>query len=816
MGVMKIMATKTLNPNLEIATQKILEDPNVCDYIMLCVDDMDEIYETFKHVHEGYTRYEFDEYMEDVFENFFEFLYTNQDKIMDDEMQDDELQKIAGGTKIPMKKMLSISLSTLITATPLVMSPSFNAASSVSTEQVAEKKQSFWERHKDTIKKVAIGVGVTAVTGLALYGGYKLIDHFVLNRNKPQEPAPNPVAPNDGTNPANQPVKSQGSSEQEDLKMRDNRLVTQSRAEKKAESVKDWIYDKAPGIGKVALGLAIGGILLRDVIEVAKGVNDVPTIYGGLKRIITGAYKWTKRKLNPTNLSTIDRMANLEELFKNIKGQERVKKEVRGLVSKIIVSKDSAKVLEQKYNKASLLYFTGTSGVGKTMLAQGLATYKVLTDDDEPYILSASSIDPGSKNESAVEQLFGTDAAGDDSFFRFRGFDDDDDKKKKPRGLENYLKSCDGNGLVVINEWDKIYKSLGPGVAKHLEEVLRTAVDDGEIKFKGKVFDCRGVTFVLTSNEDIDGLDPNDTSLTSKIDHDESFLRRIKILKFDKLIYENYEEIIATQLKNDVLSYWKLPTVAGLDIYVDGEEIEKMAEFVTSQNVGAREVELNVVTPINNLIVEYFTSKLPAEVLTKKEKDLAKYFKNNRIEIICDYSPESKYGDMPKFSLKEHPKIANLTRPAKKPEQKQAEKKARNARIAERIKQQIEKAKAPKFTLEKAKTYIEDKIADLFKHTNETVGYNLPFHYEKDMTEKVAHYAYTHFKELREVDSLVSKDKDSGCLLWTTIVKFLQSLSTKDETGQSKFSASIFDDKRLKVTYSELDNEFYLKIVDKN
>lgn len=305
-------------------------------------------------------------------------------------------------------------------------------------------------------------------------------------------------------------------------------------------------------------------------------------------------------------IDPIATMEILDILMSTVKGQENAKRQIRRAVLNI-VDKNSQFLANGRRSKkagpgASVIYMVGPSGVGKSFSAEIIR--KVLGGfNAEPFVIEASDIDKQSKS-SAVEQLFGM-------------------KIKRMNNSEIYeyspfiqrIKSIP-NTVVVINEYDKMH-------TPELDEKLRTIMDQGYINVNGEKIDCSGATFIITSNEssgsvkkgnnEVDNVDDGTGSRTF-INHDKAFLNRIKLIEFDNLSAEYYEEIAVphfTELAN------RYKTQYGVTLDFNGT-IKEVAKRVEDLNKGAR--------PIFDYI-ELLNNKLLDEVVLKNLKS-----GNNNVE----------------------------------------------------------------------------------------------------------------------------------------------------------------------------------------
>ena len=348
------------------------------------------------------------------------------------------------------------------------------------------------------------------------------------------------------------------------------------------KDVKNKLLDKT-GIGDLLLGVGFVGFMIEDAQNVAKNVENLWNFRWTYQSMKKSLKKWYEKKLNELNsreLTVEESLQNLNELFSVVKGQSKAKETIRAQVNTILRDRDFYKRRGQQYKKCNIFYFIGPSGVGKSMIAKGLADFNVLSSST-PYYMSASSIDKKS-NESYIEQLFGVNR----SYYSYGN----ENSKGEATSLVQYIKS-NPNGVVVIDEYDKMW-------CEGLDEIFRTAMDKGEIEVRQQKIDCSNITFILTSNESIEAIRGDkpievemDDGTTNLVSHDRSFINRVTRVQFENLSVEDNMEIIKQEFEDTALSYWKDDEIAGIDIVLDDDCLRKMAIAVIETKRGARYIE---------------------------------------------------------------------------------------------------------------------------------------------------------------------------------------------------------------------------------
>lgn len=336
----------------------------------------------------------------------------------------------------------------------------------------------------------------------------------------------------------------------------------------------------------------------------------------GLQKIIS-LYQQFSAKRNCGNIDTLNDPIKALELFDTylsaIKGQTCAKEKMRNIVLSIVDEnrKRQGFGANTKENGARVIYMVGPTGVGKSYSAEILT--KVLTGiNSKPYIVEASDIDTQSKS-SPVEQLFG---------MRTKKVSNNETYECSP--LITQIKSTP-EMVVLINEYDKMH-------SPELDEKLRTIMDHGYINVNGEKIDCSKTIFIVTSNEDYssvnysgknDNFDSTEDGTGSRtfVKHDPAFLNRIKLVEFENLSKEDYEEIAYVPFRSLVDSF-KLNYDLDLDLK---DTIKQVAEKIEKINKGARRVK-EFADRLNN--------KILSELILKGIK--GEQYKNKKYKVSYD------------------------------------------------------------------------------------------------------------------------------------------------------------------------------------
>ena len=646
-----------MNENITKALDIIADDEEL-SLELINKKTMDEVYDFCVSVYGGYTMEDLDEYMDKV---------ITDEQIIDDISNENKLEKISGGKgKNFRNKMMAMSLAPL-----MLLSPSYSPVSAgggdlhatpgtVRTVASAKSKPSFWQRHKKKI--IAAGI-----IGALLLGGGLLYRHF--SKSKEKETG-NEGSDSKSKNNAPKSSKKNGQRRRpdddpdQDDDEYDSKPSTSvyKEAEKNWDSFTSW-WRGVPFIGKAILVGATGGVAIERLGSLARSINNISGAMWPISNMADKINSWRKHLINNMNNKPRDlheSVDNLEYLFKEVKGQEKAKEEVRSIVYGILHQKKHAQLTGKEYKKGDVLYFVGPSRVGKSLMATGLAKYKILSPYDEPYRISASEIDSESRKETVMDQLFGMSHYGGYDDYGYYGGGSGgggNNAISKPKNLVKYI-SEHPNGIVIIDEYDKMW-------SKTLDEVFRTIVDNGVVNIKGQTIDCSGITFILTSNEstqsirggnqDKEGNVDDGTGSRTYIKHDKSFLNRIRPVEFDNLSAKEYEEIIRTEFKSDLIDYWILPESGGIDIVIREKAVEDMAKAVERKNQGA-----SYSVQLRNDLFCAITDK----VFTAEEKQKQKGYYNGK-KIFVDFDLRHD-----KFILKDEEELNSESKAEEKSEVK--------------------------------------------------------------------------------------------------------------------------------------------------
>ena len=282
--------------------------------------------------------------------------------------------------------------------------------------------------------------------------------------------------------------------------------------------------------------------------------------------VISNKYNVSISDVLKNNISIID---NLKKSFSNkVIGQDKAVNSLLNIGKRIKFGYD---------NKVKSIMFVGSSGVGKTYLAEIFA--KEMVGDDGFLRLDMSEF----SDSTAVNKFLGSSAG-------YVGYDDSnylDEIKKRP------------NGLILFDEIDKAHSSV--------INLLYQILDYGKIKDnKGNEVRFDNNIIIFTSNigynENIVGFDSNvDNNVISKLNEyfGVAFVNRIDdIIAFNSLTKDNIIDIIGNKLIDLKNKY------NSLDISWVDNEVDTILKKCDYEKYGARGIDKIIMRDIEGRIID--------------------------------------------------------------------------------------------------------------------------------------------------------------------------------------------------------------------
>lgn len=530
------------------------------------------------------------------------------------------------------RKLLSIILTFIVVAIPITSIPADSVfASKNSINRIIRKniKNSIFSENHATLIKIlkylGMALSIFTVSTASYYGVRFILD--ILN-------------PDRVINRKNQEIVKQRIKDidQKLLNLIDNDSSSSESGEidklKKNKSILEGI--KSSGNNNTIQNTAIGFAGVGGAATAIKCIVDAINALGGFSKNILnvsylrwaggnfiGMFKEASELFRPPPKGADKEavIANFDVIFKHFYGQKEAVEQLKSHLFDIIVAKDQYKWKGKKYTCCPLIYCYGPSGVGKSFIAKRLA--QILLTNAEPLIMSSADVDK-EKKESVVNQLFNSPVSDNDKFI-----------PTKP--LIRYLKNSPG-GVVIFEEYDKICTPA-------LDEIFRTAMEQGTINIDGEKIDCSGTTFIFTSNEDDISMEGFEKSDERKLDrqsfiegytrvwHSKSFLNRIKKVRFKNLTAKEYADIIRNHF-DEIAAYWIDSKNADIKLNISDETIKKLAKQVEEINQGARPIDLWIIPEIQIALGNKIKCASDYDYYRGKSFDVVYDEQNKKLQLI--------------------------------------------------------------------------------------------------------------------------------------------------------------------------------------
>ena len=454
------------------------------------------------------------------------------------------------------------------------------------------KRQIPWSEQHPIAAKILKALGITAAlaaTGAGIYYGTNFVlDEIYPERVKEREKLKNM-----------EQKLSEINNKIADYTLKDNLSEDEEKNLEKLRKNESWLKERIENknnnnnSNKLLNFAAVGGIvaLIKGIYELTKSVGQFS------KSILSFSYlKWAYSNFSevfkdiknyfkspPREMQKEDFLDLFDTMCKNIYGQKKAISALRNHIFDIIVARDQAKQKGEKYSKCDILYLHGPSGVGKSLFVKLLS--KIFLANGEPLIVLSSYFDTD-KKESLVDQLINIEEK------------DSNPERMAPKKMFIDYIINNPNGLIVLEEYDKYCfaskKSSDENKSSAIDEFLRGLHDEGVLVAGGQKLEWSG-TIIITSNED-------DLSK-----HEQSFVNRIRDVKFENLTAAAYEKIIQDHF-DDISAYWASPDNGGIEITLEETSLKRLALELEKKNQGARLVKNWIITDINNAIGEKIKS----------------------------------------------------------------------------------------------------------------------------------------------------------------------------------------------------------------
>jgi hypothetical protein len=354
--------------------------------------------------------------------------------------------------------------------------------------------------------------------------------------------------------------------------------------------------DKDTGIHRISTAIAFGaGYYAVGEYIIPIFANFVPVIntfrdWGGrIWNSVSRELAVSKKKIidNPEKA-----VAKLSDNFKLIVGQESAKETVKQKLSSFLEERS----LFGSAKGACVLYCYGDSGVGKSEMANVIAT--CLCEMSDPLVLNPSmlKLDHSKDAKSPIEQFF-----GNETVYGIAG-----EKIQYPTKIAKQIYT-NPSTVLVMEEIDKM-RAYDPSGS--IDEFLRQIMDRGYATVEGRKLDFRDTIIIITSNESRSSLvkgcsDSGTDELRTEVDHDFSLLNRLTLVEFGPLSKEEYIEIAKPKISRLVSSYLKIHKI---NVALSNDFLDIIGDKCCQGHKGARCIQ-PYLDQIRSLMVEFRMAK---------------------------------------------------------------------------------------------------------------------------------------------------------------------------------------------------------------
>lgn len=503
-----------------------------------------------------------------------------------------------------------------------------------------------WSENHPVATKILKGIGITAGLAALGTGGY-YGTRFVLDKIYPER-----VEEREKLKKTKEKL-SKISNEIISYALRDS--LTEDEEKKLDKLKKDESYlkenIKEKGESKnTFLNLAVVG----GIIAFGKGIADIVNTVGKFaKSLSTISYlrwayvnfeemfKFIKNifKSPPKEMQKGDALKLFDTLFEGYYGQKKAISNLKSHIFDILIARDQAKrkVENTSKSKCPILYLYGPPGVGKSFFVKLLP--KVFLASGEPLVISSSYFNLDS-DISIVDQLVNIEEKGSSS------------ERITPKKIFVDYTINNPNGLICFDEYDKYCfsrkKSNINNKTCSMDEFLRGLHDDGSYVANGQRVYWSGTIIVISNEKNLSG-------------HEESFVTRLREVKFEDLTCDDYEKIIQDHF-DEMSSYWSLPDNGGIEITLDENSLKDLAVEVEKRKQGARPVDNWIIPEINNVVgkkvksLANLSNELPDESTMDNSNDSANIslivkYKDNKFLVL---EPDNKILDDSSLDLSDN------------------------------------------------------------------------------------------------------------------------------------------------------------------
>ncbi len=331
------------------------------------------------------------------------------------------------------------------------------------------------------------------------------------------------------------------------------------------------------------------------------------------------------------SLTVAETLSIYDATMSDIKGQPSA---IEAMKKIALATVDNVRA-QTNHGTTTVVALVGPSGCGKSEAAKRLA--RAISGDDSRTI-SMPATELFSDRGSAFGLMYSRGANGAET-----------------ATLSPLLKkvATDRRGTIIIDEVDK----MTPIHRAQFEEIMRVVIDNGGIYVPGYGhIDFSNYLIVLTSNESVQSYTKGNhenlqhvddgTGSRTYVEHDKSYLNRIKFIEFNKLGVDDYKAILIALFKSLRERFERDYNVSlyGIDAMLDD-----LSQRIDDENQGARPARRHLDDCRSTLLEKVVINKQPDKhvkllVFFNKATDQFVFVKiddNGRIDFSLN-TPEEK------------------------------------------------------------------------------------------------------------------------------------------------------------------------------